>query len=281
MRRNNVTCYAYDALHRKTAITYPSGPYSSSTPAKTFVYDATTFGCTNPNGAYVKGRLAEAFTGPSSAKTTDIAYCYSPRGETTDAFESTPNSGGYYHTTASYWANGALNTLSGVPNRSGWTFGVDGEGRPYSATYGASTNWVQSTTYYPSNPQTTVTYGNGSPGDTDVYSYDPSTGRMNQFQFTVGSTPKAMTGAVGWNANWTVGTLGITDQFTPTRNENCSYVYDGLARIQSVNCLNGQTTEWNQNFTLDPFGNLSKSGTSSFAASYCSRTELRTIRNRR
>ncbi len=44
--------------------------------------------------------------------------------------ESTPHSGGYYHVSASYWANGLQNTLnanlSGLPN---WTYAADGEGR--------------------------------------------------------------------------------------------------------------------------------------------------------
>jgi RHS repeat-associated protein len=264
----NVICLAYDALHRVTSVTYPSGSYAASTPAKTFIYDATTFGCTSPN-VNVKGRLGEAFTGPSTAKITDIAYCYSPRGETTDTFESTPNSGGYYHTTASYWANGALETLGGVPGLSGWTFSVDGEGRPFSATYNASTpiDWVTNTTYYPSNPATTVTFGDS---DTDVYSYDATTGRMNQFQFTVrGTTTESLTGAVGWNANRTLGSLAITDGFTPAHTQTCSYGYDALARISSVGCVNSSnTTIWTQSFIPDAFGNLSKSGTTTFAASY-------------
>ena len=36
----NVTCIAYDLLHRPTQISYPSGPYSATTPTKHFVYDA-------------------------------------------------------------------------------------------------------------------------------------------------------------------------------------------------------------------------------------------------
>ncbi|MFZ0770443.1 MAG: RHS repeat-associated core domain-containing protein [Candidatus Sulfotelmatobacter sp.] len=276
----NVTCYAYDALHRKTGITYPSGPYASSTPAKTFVYDATTFTCTNPSGAFVEGRLAEAFTGPSTAKITDIAYCYSPRGEIADAFESTPNSGGYYHTTAGYWANGVLNTLGGVPGLNGWTFAPDGEGRPYSATYGASTNWIRSATYYPSNAQTTVTFGTG---DSDVYSYDATTGRMNGFQFTVGSSPKSLAGTVGWNADWTLGTLGITDAFNASNTQNCTYGYDALARSSSVACTNSAGGNiWGQTFTYDAFGNITKNVPSgdagvSFQPNYTSSTNQFTI----
>jgi len=269
---SNVTCYSYDALHRKTAATYPSGPYSTRTPPKTYVYDTSGFACSNPNGAYVKGRLAEAYTGPSSAKITDIGYCYSYRGEVTDVFESTPHSGGYYHTGTGYFGNGALNTLSGIPTISTWTYNVDGEGRPYSATYGSSTNWVTSTTYSPSNssnpPSSTVTFGNGSPGDSDLYGYDPNTGRTTKFQFTVGATPKTFTGTLTWNADGTLGSLGIADQFTSANNQTCSYAHDDLSRARTVNCLNGSTNVWNQTFALDAFGNVSKSGTISFAANY-------------
>ena len=262
---NNVTCNTYDTLHRVTGITYPSGPYSVSTPSKTFVYDATTFSCTN--GAFVKGRLAEAFTGPSSAKLTDIAYCYSARGETTHAFESTPNSNGYYHTTASYWANGALNVLSGVPSRNAWTFGVDGEGRPYSAVDGATTNLVTATTYNAASQPTGVSLGSG---DSDSYSYDPNTGRMATYAYNIGSTPKYVTGTLGWNQNWSLGSLVIADAFNSADAQTCAYSHDDLARLQSVSCgptsPNGAT--WGQTFSYDPFGNISKSGTSSFLPTY-------------
>jgi RHS repeat-associated protein len=273
----NVTCYAYDALHREIGISYPSGSYASVTPPKTFVYDSTSFTCANPpnslypTGAYVKGRLAEAFTGSSSAKITDVAYCYSPRGEISDVFESTPNSGGYYHTTAYYWANGAINLLGGVPGLNGWTFTPDSEGRPYSAMYGTSTNWVTNATYYPSNasnpPNNTVAFGNG---DSDAYGFDPSTGRINSFQFTVGKTPATLKGTPGWNQNGTLGSLGITDPFNSSNTQACSYVYDDLARANSVDCTNGSTTVFQQNFVIDPFGNLSKSGSISFTATYVS-----------
>jgi RHS repeat-associated protein len=228
-------------------------------------------GSTKPTGlTNTLGRLIEAATDDcdtDDAILTDEYFSYDADGRLTDVYESTPNSGGYYHTSASYYANGALNTLTGVPTLNGWTFGVDGEGRPYSATYG-TTNWVKSATYYPSNPQTIVTYGVGTTPDTDVYSFDSNTGRMTQFTFTVGSTPKSLTGTVSWNANGTLGGLGLTDQLNGANTQNCSYVYDDLARASGVNCVNGSTNVWNQNFTLDAFGNISKSGTSSFAASY-------------
>ena len=269
---NVTTCYHYDILHRLT------GKANSLTATNVcLVYDtpqgAIPSGVSISNGA---GRLVEAYTdhefswstcNDKTGLLTDEYFSYSARGENTDVYESTPNSGGYYHTTAGYYANGALSSLSGVPTLNAWSFAVDGEGRPYSATYG-TTNWVKSTTYYPSNPQTTVTYGIGTTPDSDVYSYDANTGRMSQFKFIVGATPQSLTGTLGWNTNGTLGSLGITDQLNSSNTQNCSYVHDDLARVKSVNCLNGSTAVWSQNFTLDQFGNISKSGTSTFAASY-------------
>src|SRR5208337_223162 len=91
----NVTCYAHDGIHRLTGVTYPSGSYASVTPSKTFVYDsATVNGQTMQNTG---GLLAEAYTG---SKATDLGFSYSLRGEVSDVYESTPNSGGYYHSSA-------------------------------------------------------------------------------------------------------------------------------------------------------------------------------------
>ncbi len=124
---SNVTCYTYDALHRQTSVTYPSGPYAATTASKTFVYDTTTFTCTN--GANVAGRLAEVFTGPSTAKITDEAFCYSPRGEITNVYESTPHSGGYYQIPMTYWANGLIETFGPFFSDPQLTYTPDGEGR--------------------------------------------------------------------------------------------------------------------------------------------------------
>ena len=270
---NQTATYAYvnpttglgDPFYRPVSLTDQLGNVTN-------YYYTTTFSCTPnpayPNGAYVEGRLAEAFTGPSSAKTTDIAYCYSPRGETTDEFESTPNSKGYYHTTASYWANGALSALIGVPSHSGWTFGVDGEGRPNSALDG-TTNLVpvNGTTYNAASQPTGVTLGSG---DSDTYLYDPNTGRMTTYQYKIGSTPKYVTGTLGWNPNWSLGSLTITDAFDKANAQTCAYSHDDLSRLQSASCgptsANGAT--WGQTFSYDAFGNISKSGSITFAASY-------------
>jgi RHS repeat-associated protein len=272
----NHVCYEYDALHRLTDVA--NNNQSAANACRRFRYDNSTgvegkipSGVTLTN---VLGRVVEAETDscepwPPTTPITDEWFSYDARGENTDLYESTPNSGGYYHTNASYWANGSINTLSGVPGLSGWTFVPDGEGRPFSATYNTSPaiDWVKSATYYPTNPQTTVTFGTG---DTDVYSFDATTGRMTGFQFTAGKAATTLTGTLGWSPGWVLNTLGITDGFNPSNTQSCNYVYDSLARISTVNCgANGSTNNvWSQNFTLDPFGNISKSGNSSFAASY-------------
>jgi len=106
--KNNVTCYAYDALHRVTSVTYPSGPNSTGTAKKYFVYDSAIVNGQTMSNA--NGRLAEAYTCTMcpGTKITDLGFSYSARGETTDVYEWTTHSGGYYHITDSYFAHGAL-----------------------------------------------------------------------------------------------------------------------------------------------------------------------------
>src|SRR5205807_4716293 len=142
----------------------------------------------------------------------------SPRGELADVYESTPHSGGYYHTTAAYWANGVLSSLSGVPSQSAWTYGVDGEGRPFTAAQG-STNLVTNTTFNAASQPQIVSLGLG---DSANYSYDPNTGRMTNYTFTVGSPAKSMTGTLTWNANGTLRQLAINDGFNSGGTQTCN-----------------------------------------------------------
>jgi RHS repeat-associated protein len=273
----NVTCMAYDGLHRNTAITYPSGPYAAATASKSFIYDATTFSCAN--GSNVKGQLAEAFSGPSTAKVTDVAFCYSPRSEVTDVYESTSHSAGHYHTTASYWANGALLSLGGIPGYTTTTYGVDGEGRLTFAQQGTTplvcdtTCSTLSTTYNPAGQVHTINIGgtgNNGSGDNDSYTYDPATGRMTNYAFTIGSAPKSMTGALQWNPNGTLAQLAIADGFHSGGAETCNYGsssvmgYDDLGRLLSANC----GSVWAQTFNYDPFGNITKSGSIAWQPGY-------------
>lgn len=263
----NTTCYQYDALHRVTAITYPSGSYASNTPRKYFTYDLTTatIGGTQTTIANSKGRLSRAYTQtgcPSTCVTkTDEYFSYSARGEVTDTWESTPNSGGYYHTTASYWANGVLNTLAlvglGLPS---FSYSLDTQGRPNVVTTSSGTSPIPSgtpVTYNVFGQVVGLTFGSG---DSDSFGYDGYTGRMSQYQYSVGASPstQTVTGNLTWNANGTLRQLAITDQLNSANTQTCTYGYDDLVRIGSVSCANGATSIWGQTFTYDPYGNLKK-----------------------
>jgi YD repeat-containing protein len=265
----NVICYQYDGLHRVSSLTY-SGPNAAATPTKTFVYDTTTFTCSN--GANVKGRLAEAYTGPSNTKITDLAYCYSRRGEVTDVYESTPHSGGYYHTTGSYWANGTLASLGGLSAVPTFSTTVEGEGRisGVNASFGPSPV-VSSSTYTVSGKPSYVYLGNGS-SDYDRFLYDPNTDRMTQYAGWISN--QWIYGNLGWNANGTLSSLTTFDPFNSVvNNKTCNYVYDDLARLASANC----GSAWSQTFSYDPFGNLTKSGSLSWVPGYNSATNRYTL----
>ncbi len=150
---------------------------------------------------YAKGRLAEAFTGPAASKLTDLGYGYTMRGENTDVYESTPNSGGYFHISQTYWPDGIPpSLLSGIPGVPSIQTGVDGEGRVKQMT--AASGKIQSRTfnYNSASLPTSVTLGSQ---DYDSLTYDPNTLRMTQFQFNIGATPQSLTGGLTWNANAT------------------------------------------------------------------------------
>jgi RHS repeat-associated protein len=258
----NVACFSYDSLHRVTSVTY-TGPYHSNTPNRYFVYDGATVDGKAMTNA--KGRLAEAYTAASStgAKITDLGFSYDADGHVTKVYESTEHSGGYYVVSSTYWPNGVLDTLSGLPGLPTITYGVDGEGRPYSATAASGQNPVASVGYNPASEVTGLNFGSG---DSDSFAYDSNTDRITQYRFSVNG--QSVTGNLGWNANGTLASLDITDPFNGSNTQNCTYVHDDLARLSSANCVNGSTTVWSQTFSYDPFGNLEKSGSMSFQPTY-------------
>jgi RHS repeat-associated protein len=263
----------YDAMHRPLTITYSTSSPTVTTPNKCFVYDAVIDSQTT---TYTKSRLAEAYTTTSACSITtlpttitDESFSYTKRGELTSVYELTPHtSPSYYQVFQTYWANHAPNVLSGNIGLPTITYGVEGEGRISAISASAGQNPVTSTTYnmYASPNQLTVNFGSG---DSDVFSYDPSTMRMNKYQFKIGS--QTIIGTLGWNANWSLGSLNISDPFSTTNTQNCSYTADDLARIIQVSC----GTTWGQNFAYDPFGNIQKNaisgtGATSFTPTYAS-----------
>jgi RHS repeat-associated protein len=254
----NTICYAYDALHRNTSVTY-SGPYAANTPNKYFVFDSATVNSVAMASA--KTRLAEAYTATCStcAKITDLGFSYTALGQVSDVYESTPHSSGYYHVTASYWAHGALNQLSNLMGLPTITYNVDGEGRVYSVTASSGQNPVTLTNYNVSSRPTQLNFGSS---DSDAFTYDPNTNRMTQYKFNVNG--QSVIGNLGWNANGSLASLSITDPFNSNNAQSCSYSSDDVSRIASANCGAG----WAQTFTYDAFGNISKSGTQSFQPTY-------------
>lgn len=259
-------CFAYDALHRMTSTTY-SGTYASVTPNRYFVYDSATVN--NVAMVNVKTRMAEAYTcfSPCSTKLTDEAFSYTARGEPSDIYESTPNSGGYYHVNQTYWANGATNVLSGLSGLPTITYNVDGEGRAYSASASSGQNPLSSTAYSVASLPTVVSLGSS---DSDSFGYDPNTNRMIQYGFNVNS--QSVAGNLTWNALGTLGSLAVTDPFNSSNAQTCSYTHDDLTRIASANC----GSIWSQTFSYDAFGNISKSGALSFQPTYSTSTNRMT-----
>ncbi len=87
---------------------------------------------------------------------------------------------------------------------------------------------------------------------------------MTQYKYNMGTGPQTDIGALTWNANGTLKQLQITDQINTANSQTCTYGYDDLTRITGANC----GSVWAQTFGLDPFGNLTKSGSASFQPLY-------------
>jgi RHS repeat-associated protein len=282
---NNIATYFnYDGLHRLTDEgNYVNGAWVSGS-CRRFRYDNSqgvagsipaSVTISNAMGNMVEAETDSCNPYPPTAPITDEWFSYSARGELTDVYELTPHSGGvYYHTTAAYAANGALASLSGIPGYTAITYGFDGEGRLSTAVQGTSKIVCDSscssasTTYYPGGQPHVVTIGGTTDGDN--YTYD-SMGRMTNYTFTVGSTPTSITGGLTWNPNGTLNKLQISDGFNAGGTQNCNYGttstpgYDDLGRLLNVNC----GSPWSQAFSYDRFGNISKTGSLSWACATC------------
>jgi RHS repeat-associated protein len=241
---NNI-CYYYDALHRVTDVG-PSGP--NATQCKRFRYDNSTGVLGSiPSGVSVAnpyGRLVEAETDTcawpitTSSIITDEWFSYTARGEAADVYEKTPNSGGYYHVSQTYWENGGPKQLSSsLSGLATITYNPDGEGRVYSVTASSGVSPVHDTTYNYASLPTAANFGTTTSGvyDSDAFTYDSSTNRMSQFSHSVNG--QSYTGALTWNLNGSLSSQQITDQI----------------HTASVNC----GTIWGQNFSFDVFGNIS------------------------
>jgi RHS repeat-associated protein len=253
------TCVNYDSLHRPT-----STSYTNSASCKFFVYDRNPgVGWTEGN---VKGRLSNAYIGNCSNGVPTGAnegYNYSARGELINVYQTSVASGVWYNSAATYWPNGALNTLqlstcitnctnitNNTPVTPLITYNADGEGRAATVSASSGQNPVTATTYNPASQPMAVTFGSA---DSDARTYDPNTYRMTKYQYNVNG--RTYTGALTWNSNGSLGTQTVTDPFNSADNQTCNYSHDDLVRIASVNC---GASIWQQNFTYDAFGNITK-----------------------
>jgi RHS repeat-associated protein len=206
----------------------------------------------------------------------DEGFSYDKRSQLSDYYQLSPNSGGYYHLSATYWEDKGLKTVSGVGlptlyyGASDGT-GLDGEGRVTKVNASAGTNPVSGITYVtsgttqPIGSLQKVTLGTA---DFQSFTYDVNTTRMTQYSASVGATPTVISGTLTWNPNGTLQQLNISDGYNSTDTQICSYLYDDFIRVAGVvngtpgvNCVNGSTKIWNQTFTYgtDGFGNLTKS----------------------
>jgi RHS repeat-associated protein len=253
----NLICYKYDALNRVTGIN------ANGTTCRHFNYD-TTYG-TVPSGVTTPtntlGRLAEASTDNCSGTLiTDEWFSYDKDGNKTDLWETTPNAGRYFHSTSTFAGNGAVLTVDlNDPNEYTNTYGLDGEGRWTSLVNShVPQTQVSSVVYNAASQPTRVNIGSGT--DNDAYTYDPNTGRMTQWVFTVGSANE--TGVLTWNPIGSLKTLAITDGFHSGGTQTCnmgnstpSMGYDDLNRLLMYDCGSGG---WGQTFSYDPYNNLTK-----------------------
>ena len=273
----NSVCYAHDPSHR---LTDTGTSAATGKVCKRFRYDTVSNAVQpKPSGSTIingTGRLIESETDncsvtPPTAATmiTDEWYSYDVDGRVTDTYESTLHSGGYYHTTVgSYYANGEPTSLGGIPGINTITFGLEGEGRLSRATFG-TTSLVSSVTYNAaSQPQSVANMA----GDTDSYTYDPNTGRMTQYAFTVATHSE--TGALAWNSNGSLRQLAITDGFNSGGSQTCNFGtssvmgYDDIGRLLSADC----SPVWSQSFSYDQYGNITKAGSLAFQPTYTATT---------
>jgi RHS repeat-associated protein len=292
--------FYYDALHRVTDVGW-SGPDAYY--CKRFRYDNTNgvLG-SKPTGVTVTNtlaRLAEAETdnctgyGTAAGVITDEWYGYDADGHLTDVYESTPHSAGYYHSQASYWANGAVNALIALTASSTAIFptiyygasngaGLDGEGRFTKVNAASGTNPVTGVTYVASGTSepigalTKVTLGTA---DNDNFTFDPNTGRLETYSFAVNGVNDK--GTLTWNADGTLQKLVIADSLSSTTDsQTCNFLYDDLGRVglepgltgPPTNYADNCSTPWQQNFTYDPFGNITKAGSGAFSPTYSTAT---------
>jgi hypothetical protein len=118
----------------------------------------------------VAGRLLEAETDNCTSPYTAITdewFSYDADGHMIGIWESTPHSGGYYYSIATF--TGPMITALNLTNSS-WTgtYGLDGEGRLKSLSQN-SVSLVSGATYNAASLPTNIAIGSSTSTDNDTY----------------------------------------------------------------------------------------------------------------
>jgi hypothetical protein len=256
---NSVT-YQYDSQNRVTLVN------ANGTSCRHFYYDNSTgYGGAIPSGislANQYGRMVEAATDSCSAGTliTDEWFAYNVDGTVADMWELSPHSTQYYHSHATFFENGAVQTVQlASPALYTMTFGLEGEGRLNSVVDSThSQTIVNSATYYPaSNPAGATVFGT----DGDSFTRDTNTGNVTEYKYTINGAN--YTGDLTWNSNQTLRKLVTTDGFNSGGTQTCyfnpsdavSTGYNDFEQLVGFDCGG---TNWGQTFSYDAFENMTK-----------------------
>jgi RHS repeat-associated protein len=254
--------YMYDSLNRVTDIL-------SASYCRRFRYDNTTGVLGSiPSGITIAnkyGRLVEAETDDCTVpltvvhQITDEWFSYDKDGRVLTQWEATQYTGGYIQSTATYNLNGVPSSVTILGGTHSISYGADGEGRPSTATVDG-TQVISGTSLWPSTAPY-VAKVNLTNNDYDSYAFSSNTGQANSYTLAVGTA--SMTGGLTWNANGTLQSLAIQDQFNSGGSQTCNFNptlatgtgYDDWTRLIGVDCGSGQ---WGQTFSYDSYDNLSK-----------------------
>jgi RHS repeat-associated protein len=192
---------------------------------------------------------------------TDELFCYDKDGRRSDAFLWTSAGHGVYeHTSESYYPDGQISSLS-VPTQPTINYSLDPNGRVLSATASSGLSPIlTSVSYYDNGLPNIITLGTG---DTSTYApwanLQPYTATHT---FGTG-TNNTITHSLTWNSNGTLASLATTDQPNPANSQTCSFSYDDLERVVTNNC----GSNWNESYSYDVFGNITKSGSAPWPTS--------------
>ena len=268
-------CITYDAYNRVVQRTFYVGDTVQH--CSYFVFGDTS--PTVPSGSgitylYGNDRVVNAYTsegcGGRSSLTVDEWFSYDKDGRMTDFWESTPHSGGYWHTIVGYNAQGTVTSFSGIPNYSGFSFPLDAMGRVDGLTYNgaAETSGAQ---FNADDKLLSLTIG---ASDTETFTYDNDE-RMTKWVYTVGSA--SQTGNIYYNSNGTINEVAIADGLHPGGTQTCYYNpslasgtgYDDVGRLIGVSC----GSLWAQTYSYDSYDNITESGSVSWACATCYNTK--------